>query len=146
MNNAAYFMSLDSLNLDKAKLYASLATESNPSSPTYLDTYAWVMFRRGEYEEAKTLIDRALVEVVNEIPADLSAEADSTGTVEEFVAEETESIEEPSAEVFDHAGDIYFMCGQIDRAVEFWKQAEALEPENKIFRQKIKHRKIVKEE
>lgn len=159
MNNAAYFMSLDSLNLDKAKLYASLATESNPSSPTYLDTYAWVMFRRGEYEEAKTLIDRALalysdsvsadtalVEVVNEIPADLSAEADSTGTVEEFVAEETEITEEPSAEVFDHAGDIYFMCGQIDRAVEFWKQAEALEPENKIFRQKIKHRKIVKEE
>lgn len=159
MNNAAYFMSLDSINLDKAKLYASLATESEPNSPTYIDTYAWVMFRRGEYEEAKTLIDRALALYTDSAAVDTVAVGTDSETVSEATPDtdsvsveeiiepvEPEIIEEPSAEVFDHAGDIYFMCGLTDRAVEFWKQAEALEPENRIFKLKIKHRRIVKEE
>lgn len=159
MNNAAYFMSLDSIDLDKAKLYAEIATESEPNSVTYLDTYAWVMFRRGQYPEAKEIIDRALAMYNDSVPADTIAaevpgeEAEETPAEPDSVSvdEIIESVEmmepqEPSAEVFDHAGDIYFMCGDVDKAVKYWKEAQALEPENKLFKQKIKHRKIVKEE
>lgn len=156
MNNAAYFMALDSINLDKAKLYASIATESEPTNPTYLDTYAWVMYRRGDYPAAKELIDRAIAchddstatdSVGGELQEPQSEQDDAASQFIEDVEEvENEELEPISAELLDHAGDIYFMNGDTDAAVDFWKRALDLEPENKLIKQKIKRRKIVTEE
>ena len=130
MNNWAYHNAEKGIDLDAAELYASIACAGTPDDPTVIDTYAWVLFKKKEYDKAKSEINRAL-KLLGVLPGEEG---------------ENKTDRELSSEIFDHAGDIYFMCGQIDRAVEFWKQAEALEPENKIFRQKIKHRKIVKEE
>lgn len=162
MNNAAYFMALDSVKLDKAKLYASIAVESEPENPTFLDTYAWVMYRRGDFKAARELIDRAiasysdtvvvdgdtLVAVTPVVPVDAvepSAEDEAIEAVEAINATEGSDSEEPSAEVYDHAGDIYYMCGDTDGAVELWKKAGTLSPDDKNIKLKIKKRKIIQD-
>ena len=34
--------------------------QAEPTSATYLDTYAWILFLEGRYEEAKMYIDQAI--------------------------------------------------------------------------------------
>lgn len=129
MNNCAYFMAVDSLDLVKAELYASIATTGEPENPTYLDTYAWVLFTKKDYQQAREVMDKAL-----EIYARTEKENDDSS--------ETKKEHTASAEVYDHAGDIYFMTGDHRQAVEFWKQALELDPSNPKIRKKVEHKTI----
>lgn len=36
------------------------ALQQQPTNAAYLDTYAWVLFRRGEYEKARTYVQQAI--------------------------------------------------------------------------------------
>ena len=42
---------------------------------------------------------------------------------------------------YHHCGDIYAMCGDMDRAVECWMKAQEKGDESKVLRIKIKKRK-----
>ena len=53
---------------------------------------------------------------------------------------EVGGVDESSADVLDHAGDIYFMPGEPERALAFWKRALALDPENKLIQKKVLHK------
>jgi tetratricopeptide (TPR) repeat protein len=39
-----------------------------------------------------------------------------------------------------HAGDIYFWNQQPDKAVEFWKKALDLDPDNELLARKVKYK------
>ena len=52
-NNYAYFLSLREERLDDALEMARKANRLSPNNPTYLDTYAWVLYMLGRYEEAR---------------------------------------------------------------------------------------------
>lgn len=159
LNNLAYFMAEDDRDLDKAESYIRQALMREAGNPTYIDTYAWVLFKKKDYEGARREIDEVLkiystpdtldVTEVDSFaiePADVPAVSDST--VEEHVeevieeAEEAMDMETPSSEIYDHAGDIYFMSGMPEKAVEFWKEALLLDPENKKIKLKIKNKRI----
>ena len=43
-------------------------------------------------------------------------------------------------ELFHHAGDIYFMNKEYEGAIEFWKKALALDPDNELLKKKVKHK------
>ena len=60
LNNYAYFLSLDGKKLKLAKAMANRANELSKDNPTYLDTKAWVLYKLGEYAEAKKVMQRAL--------------------------------------------------------------------------------------
>lgn len=60
LNNYAYFLSESDRDLEKAKKMSHRALELSERNPTYLDTYAWVLYKLGEYHEAKEYIDLAL--------------------------------------------------------------------------------------
>lgn len=62
LNNYAYFLSLRKENLDKAIKMSSHLVEVHPDEATYLDTHAWVLYMRGEYNEAKKFLERAIVD------------------------------------------------------------------------------------
>lgn len=117
LNNYAYYLSLNNLNLKKAEEMSVKTIQAEPTSATYLDTYAWILFLEGRYEEAKMYIDQAI---------------------------SNDSTEESSADVYEHAGDIHAMAGDIDKAVEYWKQAQKRGSESKILARKIKQRKYIK--
>ncbi|MCD6179894.1 MAG: tetratricopeptide repeat protein [Bacteroidales bacterium] len=94
LNNYAYYLALKKQNLDKAKTMAFTAISIDPG-PTNQDTYGWVLYQIGDYEKAFEYIDMAI-----------NAEKN------------------PSAEVLDHMGDVYFRLGKERKAQKYWKKAK----------------------
>lgn len=167
LNNVAYFMAVENRELDKAERYAKRALLAEPDNPTYIDTYAWVLFRQKDYPAARRQIDKALdvysryndsVMVADSAAvAELAAEVMSdeiqelvTGQVdgEQLIHEQEEvaaMVDEiqapvPEAEIYDHAGDIYFMNGEPDIALNFWKEALRLSPDDEKIKKKVKNK------
>ncbi len=60
LNNYSYFLSLRGHNLPKAKAMAGILVAQFPDNPTYLDTYAWVLYKLKDYNEAKRLLEKAV--------------------------------------------------------------------------------------
>ena len=58
----------------------------------------------------------------------------------QYMKEALEHAEEPSAELYHHAGDIYFMSGDPDTAVDYWNKAIELEPDNELLQRKVRHK------
>lgn len=117
LNNYAYYLALEKKQLDKALEMSAKAIETETDNPTYLDTYAWVLFRLGRYDEAKQVIDKVI----------------------KGLGEQTAN----DATLVEHAGDIYFKCGDRNAAIEFWKKAATLANPSKSLEKKIKKRKFV---
>lgn len=160
MNNVAYYYAETDTLLDQAEDYACRVVRHEPDNTTYLDTYAWVLFKKGDFEGAKEQIDRTIslteldnsmdsidsaFESIEQSETKLTDEQASENTKE--IVEEAEEIEQElvgSADLYDHAGDIYFRCGDVVKAVDFWKKALERKPdEPDIIKKKIKYRKII---
>jgi len=94
LNNYSYYLSLDGEQLDKALDMIKRCVEHEKDNPTYLDTYAWVLFKRGEYSKALEVMEKVMSLTIDH-----------------------------SGEVLEHYGDILFKNGHEDKAVEMWKQA-----------------------
>lgn len=60
LNNYAYYLSLHKKNLERAEEMSRKAIELEPNNPTYLDTYAWVLFQMKRYKEAKQYMDKVV--------------------------------------------------------------------------------------
>ena len=115
LNNYAYYLSELGEQLNKAEQMSYKTVKAEPKSPTYLDTYAWILFMQKRYAEAKIYIEQAL-----------------------------QNDSDSSAVITEHAGDIYIQNKDVDRAVELWQQALAKDPKNKLLIRKIKQRKYLR--
>ena len=60
LNNYAYYLSLKKKDLNRAEEMSRKANDIDPDNPTYLDTYAWVLYQMKRYEEAKKYMDRVV--------------------------------------------------------------------------------------
>ncbi|WP_299703531.1 tetratricopeptide repeat protein [uncultured Pontibacter sp.] len=60
LNNYSYFLSLRGEQLPKAKAMAKRLVDRHPDNPTYLDTYAWVLYKMEDYNGALTYLERAI--------------------------------------------------------------------------------------
>ena len=60
LNNYAYYLALSETKLDSAEIMSRRSLSLEPDNPTYLDTLAWICYLRGNYAEAKRLIDRTI--------------------------------------------------------------------------------------
>lgn len=118
LNNYAYYLSEENRDLDKAEEMSFHVIKAEPSNVTYLDTYAWILFMKGEYTDAMNYISKAL-------------EGEDKGALVR------------SPEILSHAGDIYYKCGEIDTAVHYWTMADAIES-TPLLKKKIKTRKYWK--
>ncbi|MCW1735945.1 tetratricopeptide repeat protein [Anaerorudis cellulosivorans] len=115
LNNYSYYLSLEGKDLDKAEQMSSITVKAEPTNPTYLDTYGWVLFKQGAYTTAKIYIENAV----------------------------KYSKEEPSAEIFEHYGDVLYMTGEPEKAVEQWKKAKELGSDSKTLDEKIRTGKYI---
>ncbi len=114
MNNYAYFLSEDNGDLDLAYDMSKKAVDANPDNPTYLDTLAWILFKQGKYDDALTY-QRAAVEK----------------------SIENEDI---SPELYSHLGDILFHCAQPQEALDAWKKALELSPDDTLLKKKVRQK------
>ena len=60
LNNYAYYLSVERRDLDKAEEMSYKTVKAEPNNSTYLDTYAWILFEKGNYAEARIYIDNAM--------------------------------------------------------------------------------------
>lgn len=114
LNNYAYFLTENDGDLDKALEMSKEAITDDPENPTFLDTYAWVLFKRKEYAEAMEYQKRAV--------------------------EAVEKDRQETAEFYHHYGDILFMNHHPEEALENWKKALDLEPDNELLKKKVAHK------
>ena len=117
LNNYAYFLSQSGERLDYAESMSRRTIKAEPENATFLDTYAWILFKMKRYQQARTYIDKTLKH----------AEEDGD-----------------NASLYAHAGDIYYRCGQRTSALRFWVKALSLstdKAEKAELRRKIKRRR-----
>ena len=94
LNNYSYYLSLRNEHLDKAEKMISTALSADPNNSTFLDTYAWVLFKSKNYSLAKFYMRSAI-----------------------------ENEKNPSGVLYEHYGDILFMNGEKEEAVKMWQKA-----------------------
>ena len=101
LNNYAYFLALSNRDLDKAERMSAKTIVEDADNPTYLDTYAWVFYMRKEYTMAQLYIEMAI-----------------------------NNEEQPTSELFEHYGYILLANGDKQKALEQWRKAIELKPDN----------------
>lgn len=60
LNNYSYFLTLRKKDLDKALSMSTRLVTDYPDNPTYLDTHAWVLYMRGDFEAAAKYLAHAI--------------------------------------------------------------------------------------
>ena len=60
-NNLSYSLAVRGIRLERARDLAWTALQQNPRNAAYLDTYAWVLFRLGHLDRARSYIEQAIV-------------------------------------------------------------------------------------
>ncbi|MDE6011071.1 MAG: tetratricopeptide repeat protein [Muribaculaceae bacterium] len=121
LNNYAYFLiegnaPVDEADIAKADDMSMRAVTLMPDNPTYLDTRAWLLFRKGDFQEARETEERAI----------------------KLLGEDADK--EENAEYLSHLGDILFMLNEPQQAVEEWKKALVLSPDDELLKKKVQHR------
>jgi tetratricopeptide (TPR) repeat protein len=118
LNNYAYYLSERGEQLDKAEVMSYKTVKAEPKNSTYLDTYAWILFMQERYSEAKIYIEQALQNLDDSLNNEV---------------------------IIEHAGDIYALNEDIDRALDLWRDAQTKKPEDQLLLRKIKQKKYLRE-
>ncbi len=110
MNNYAYYLSEEGADLRKAERMSAKTVELEPNNSTYLDTYAWIFYKQGNYNLARIYIDKAVSNMKQD---------------------------EISEVILEHSGDIYHMLKNPEKALEMWQKALKLNENNAGLIEKI---------
>ena len=126
LNNYAYYLSLRNEQLDKAEEMSYRTIKAEPDNITYLDTYAWILFMKKDFTNARIYMDRVVNP--NFSDAELLQVADLQGNL------------------LEHAGDIYAECGSLDTALRYWNLALQKKDGTctPMIKKKIKKKKYIK--
>ena len=117
LNNYAYHLSVRGLKLEKAASMSKKSLELDSKSSSFLDTYAWILFKQENYKEAKIYQEKAL---------------------EIELKDRTTLLE--------HYGDILYFLNDKEKAVEFWKKSQTAGNISPTLLKKIGEKKYYAEE
>lgn len=108
LNNYAYYLAEQNMNLKEAEEMAQKVIQKEPNNTTFLDTYAWVLYKRGKTNEA--------LKVMNSI---------------------MKSSVKPDPEWQEHIGYIYKKKNDCKNAVLNWKNAMILDSTKNYLKKEI---------
>ena len=107
LNNYSYYLSLLGERLDEAEKMSRITVQAEPTNSTYLDTYAWVLFKKKQYSLSLIMIESAI-----------------------------NCLKSESAEIREHYGDILSAMGRNEDAVVQWKIAYSLDTSKQYLLEK----------
>jgi len=107
LNFAAYALAQAGEQLDTAEQLVRQALERDASNGAYIDTLGWILFRRGQHQEALEAILRA------------------------------HELEGDDPVIMDHLADVYFKLNQREKARELWERALQLDAGNVRIERKL---------
>ncbi|MEG1574290.1 MAG: tetratricopeptide repeat protein [Bacteroidales bacterium] len=111
LNNYSYYITISGGDLSKAEKLSAVTVSEEPNNPTYLDTYGWVFFKKGNYTLAELYIKRAMQNGGEGVP-----------------------------DILEHYGDILSREGRAEEAVEYWQKALDAGSTSGTLEMKIKNR------
>lgn len=114
LNNFAYYLSLRKDKLDYAKVMSKKSLDLDKENSSFLDTYAWINFQLGKYEEAKLYQELAL-----------------------------KYGKEDMSTIYEHYGDIMIKLNDVESALKYWNKAKDSGSKNKNLLQKISTKQYV---
>ena len=114
LNNYAYYLSVEGRDLERALKMSARTLDEEPLNATFLDTYAWILFKMKRYNEALGYMEKAL-----------------------------RYLETDNPEIYEHYGDVLFMCGEKEKALENWHKAVQMNSSSATLDQKIKQGKYL---
>jgi len=114
LNNYAYYLSVRGVQLDKAAQMSKRSNQLQPNTPSFEDTYAWILFKQKNYTEARTWMEKALAH-----------------------------DKEHSAVQQEHYGDIMFYLGDVEGAVANWKKAKVYGGQSPVLDRKINEKRYI---
>lgn len=113
LNNYSYYLSERGENLDRAEAMSKRSNEIRPNQSSFEDTYAWILYKKGKYEDAKVWLQKAL---------------DNGGNT--------------SGTILEHMGDVLFKLGNTAGAVEYWEKARVAGGAGELLDKKIRDQKL----
>lgn len=112
MNNYAYYLSVRGEKLDRAAELSLRSLALSPGNSSYMDTYGWILYKQGKYEEAEQWIRKSL-------------DANPTST-----------------EVLEHYGDVLFKLDHVEEALIYWQKAKDNGSTSENLDKKIANKKL----
>ncbi len=109
LNNYSYSLSVRKERLEEAKQMSKLSNELVPGNSAFQDTYGWIMYQMGNYNEALIWLERAL-----------------------------KNMEEDRPVILEHYGDVLYKLGDSDKAVRYWEKAAEAGEGSEFLKKKIK--------
>lgn len=107
LNYLAYLWAESDQNIDKAMEHVTRAITIQPNNPAYIDTLAWVHYRKGDYAAARDELMKALAL----LPDD--------------------------ATINEHMGDVYDALDAQEKARHYWTQSLMQDPGNQAVAWKL---------
>lgn len=112
LNNYSYYLSVRKVKLDKAEEMSKLSNEIRPDMPSYLDTYGWILFVKGDYKGAAEWLQKAI---------------DNGGG--------------DNGTILEHMGDALYKLGETEKAVDMWIKAKNAGDASDLIEKKISDKK-----
>lgn len=112
LNNYAYFLSLRKQNLEKAEKFSRRSNELSPNNRSYIDTYGWILYQLGKYQDAEEWLGRAA------------------------------KIGAKNAVILEHYGDALYKVNKKEEALGYWKEAKAAGQGSDLLDKKIADKKL----
>jgi len=112
LNNYAYSLSERNLQLERAMRMSKRSLEKDSANASYLDTYGWILYRLGRYDEALIYIRRAV------------------------------ELGDASPVVYEHLGDVYARLNRTDDAKRYWAKALEKDGKNQGLREKLERGRL----
>lgn len=113
LNNYSYYLSERGVDLDKALEMSKKSNDLEKNNSSFLDTYGWIFYKKGDYPNAKIWIEKAF-----------DNGGDKSGTI------------------IEHLGDINYKLGDTQKALELWKKAKEAGDGSQFLDKKIADEKI----
>jgi len=113
INNYSYYLSLREEKLEYAESISKKTIIAEPENNTFLDTYAWILFKLERYQDALVYISKAI----------------EHGGIDSDV-------------VVEHYGDILFKTGNVEKAIEIWKLSKEMGNKSKELVEKINNKSL----
>jgi tetratricopeptide (TPR) repeat protein len=114
LNNYAYYLSLRNEKLDKAEEMSKKSNEIERDNASYNDTYGWILYGLGRYEDAKLWLEKALANGASN-----------------------------NAVILEHLGDVLYKLNNTDIALEYWIKAKKAGTGSDNLDRKIIEKKLI---
>ena len=113
LNNYSYYLALKGENLEKAKKMSGKANELQKNQSSFQDTYAWILYKMGDYTQALVWLEKALKNSGSE-----------------------------SAVILEHYGDTLYKLGRAEEAFDYWQKAKEKGDGSEFLDKKINDRTL----